>query len=479
MLNAEDFRKEAHRLVDWMAGYMENVEDYPVLSQVKPGAIKSQIPAEYPKAAEPFEQIFQEFEQIIMPGMTHWESPNFFAYFPANKSRESILAEMLTATLGAQCMSWLTSPAATELEESMMEWLRDMKGLPKSWTGVIQSTASEATLAALLSAREKASGFGINRTGFTGTEKFTVYCSEQAHSSIDKAVMIAGMGTQQLRKIPTDENYALKPTLLKAQIEKDKAEGYQPLFLSAALGTTGSTAIDPLEAIGEICEQENIWFHVDAAYSGTALLLPEMRWMAKGVEKADSYVFNPHKWMFTNFDCSAYFVKEPEYLVNTFAITPEYLKTKNDQQVNNFRDWGIPLGRRFRALKLWFVLRSFGQEGLQQKIRHHLTLTQELLQELEAHPDYEMLAPVPVNLLCFRYHPHGVPEEKLNALNEKIMDTLNASGKIFLTHTKLDGKFTLRMVIAHPEVTEQHVQKAWKLIRETAAQVKLSFAAES
>jgi aromatic-L-amino-acid decarboxylase len=468
-MDSAEFRKYAHELVDWMADYFDNVTDYPVKSQVKPGEIIGQLPAEAPPEGEPFDRIFADFRQIILPGMTHWQHPSFFAYFPANSSRPSVLGEMLTSTLAAQCMIWQTSPAAAELEERVMTWLSRMLGLPDGFTGVIQDTASTATLCSILTAREVKSGFHINDSGLDGSRRYAVYCSTETHSSIEKGVKIAGLGRESLRKIAVDEGYALRPEILEAAIREDIEKGVVPLCAVATLGTTGSTAIDPLRKIGEICRKYDVWLHVDAAYGGTAMLLPEMRWIANGMEYADTFVFNPHKWMFTNFDCSAYFVKDAGALIRTFEILPEYLKTREGSTVNNYRDWGIQLGRRFRALKLWFVIRSFGVEGLQAKVREHLAIAKELKEQVEAADDFELLAPVPFSVVCFRYRPKGVDElEELNRINERLLEEINRTGKAYLTHTKLDGRYTIRVVIAQTEVHREHVQAAWELIQRIA-----------
>ncbi|MDZ7660624.1 pyridoxal phosphate-dependent decarboxylase family protein [Fodinibius sp.] len=468
-MNNKEFRKHAHQLVDWMADYFEEVEDYPVKPNVQPGDILQKLPDEAPQKSESFEQQFKDFEDIIMPGITHWQSPNFMGYFPANTSYPSILAEMLTATLGAQCMSWLTSPAATELEEKVMEWLRKAIGLPEPFTGVIQSTASTSTLCALLMAREQITDFKVNEKGYPNDGTFTIYCSSETHSSIEKDVKIAGFGRQNLRKVSVDDKYAMDPSALEEAIRADLEKGFKPAAVVATIGTTGSTAIDPLKAIGEICSKYEIFLHVDAAFAGTALLLPERRWMNEGIEHADSFVFNPHKWMFTNFDCSAFYVKDEALLVRTFEIMPEYLKTPEDERVKNYRDWGIPLGRRFRALKLWFVMRSFGIEGLQQKIRQHITFAQYLKQEMEQHDDFELMAPVPLNTICFRFHPDYIDDEKkLNELNEKLLEQIQQSGQLFLTHTKLDGKYTIRIVLGNTNLEKHHVNEAWKLIQTLA-----------
>ena len=416
--------------------------------------------------------IFSDFKEKIIPGITHWQSPNFFAYFPANSSYPSLLAEMLTATLGVQGMIWETSPAAAELEEKLMNWLKQMIGLPQIFEGVIQDTASTATLTAILTAREKKSNFRINESGFEN-KQYRIYCSTETHSSIEKAVKIAGFGKQNLVKVKTDSQFRMDPMELENAIQKDLLEGKIPLCIVATIGTTGSTAIDPLKEIAEISSKNDIWLHVDAAFAGTALILEEFKWMIEGLEKADSFVFNPHKWMFTNFDCSAYFVKDKQALINTFDITPEYLKTKTQGQVNDYRDWGIQLGRRFRALKLWFVIRSFGVEGLQEKIRAHISMASWLENEININADFEMITPRILSLVCFRYKPAGmVSIEELNVINEKILHTINQTGKIFITHTKLNGIYTLRMVIGQTNVEPVHVEKAWKLIREVADRPK-------
>ena len=464
-----EFRSHAHELVDWMADYLEHIEQRPVKPAVAPGDILGKLPSLPPVDPEDFHRIFGDFTEIILPGMTHWQHPSFFAYFPANSSPPSILAEMLTATMGAQCMSWATSPAATELEERVMEWLRGMIGLPDTFTGVIEDTASTATLCALLSARERASAYRINADGFPAGGRFTVYCSTEAHSSIEKGVKIAGLGKSSLRTIPVDATYAMNVDALERAIAADLKEGCTPLCVVAAIGTTGSTAIDPLRPIADICRKHNLWLHVDAAYAGTALLLPEMRWMIDGIELVDSFVFNPHKWMFTNFDCSAYFVADQEALVKTFEILPEYLKTAEGTRVRNYRDWGIQLGRRFRALKLWFVIRTYGVSGLQEMVRTHIELARSFAENVRETADFEILAPVPLATVCFRYHPRGVGDEsRLNSLNSALMDRLNAGGRLYLTHTKLGGRVALRLVVGQTQVAQRHVAEAWSLITSTA-----------
>lgn len=470
-MNNNEFRKNAHEIVDWIARYLESVEEYPVKSLSRPGEILNQLPENPPLEGEEFENIFKDFSRIIMPGITHWQSPSFFAYFPANSSPPSLLAEMLISALGAQCMIWETSPAAAELEEMVMNWLRDLIGLPSEFEGVIQDSASTATLAAIITAREKSTHFSINEDGFQGNENMRIYCSTEAHSSVEKGVKIAGLGRKSLVNVMVRPDYSMDPLDLERRIKEDINKGNKPFMVVAALGTTSTTALDPLKEIGEICNRYGLWFHVDAALAGTALILPEFGWMIDGKEYIDSFVFNPHKWMFTNFDCTAYFVKDAATLIKTFEILPEYLKTRTRGEVNDYRDWGIPLGRRFRSLKLWFVIRSYGVEGLRELIRSHIGYASQLTEKIEQHPQFEMMAPVPLNTVVFRYSGNGQEKLDLNALNEKILHTLNDSGKLYMTHTRLNGKFCLRMVTAQTNVTLEHVMRAWDLIVETSLKI--------
>ena len=464
-MDNNEFRQYAHEFVDWMADYLDQVEKLPVKAQVNPGEIYNRLPEKAPLKGEPMAEIFIDFMNLILPGMTHWQSPNFFAYFPANSSYPSVLAEMLTATLGAQGMKWETSPAATELEERVMNWLKDMTGLPEYFHGVIQDSASTATLTAILTAREKHSEFQVNQKGMKWFDNFRVYCSTETHSSIEKAVKIAGIGSENLVKVGTDSEFRLDPGLLKQAIESDLKVGNKPICAIVTLGTTGVTAIDPLKDIADICSRYNIWLHVDAAFAGSALILPEYRWMIKGINNADSFVFNPHKWLFTNFDCSAYFVKDKFSLLRTLQVVPEYLRTQNQGRVNDYCDWGIPLGRRFRALKLWFVLRSYGVEALQAKLRNHIRMARELAEKIHQEDDFELVAPVTMSLVCFRYKPKGIEDEnELNLVNERLLKEINASGKSYMSHAKVNGRFFIRMVIAQTNVEQRHVDQAWETI---------------
>lgn len=467
MMTPDEFRHWGNEIVNWIADYMERVEEYPVLAQVKPGEVRAKLPEEPPQKGESFDAILQDVDQIIMPGLTHWQSPNFFGYFPSNNSFPSILGELLSAGLGVQGMLWATSPACTELETHVLDWVVDMLALPlhfKSTStggGVIQDSASSGALCAILAARERATGGRSNRLGADGS--LVAYVSTQTHSSVEKGIRVAGLGSDNLRAIDVDEHYAMRPERLAQAIAADKAAGRIPAFVCATVGTTSSTAIDPLPEIGRICREHNLWLHVDAALAGTAALCPEFRHTHKGLELADSYGFNPHKWMFTNFDCDCFFVANRAELIRTLSILPEYLKNQATQSgaVIDYRDWQVPLGRRFRALKLWFVIRSFGVEGLQQRVREHVALAQEFAAWVQSDSRFELAAPAPFNLVCFR-HRGG------DKANQQILDRINQSGKMFLSHTRLADKLTLRMSIGQTNVQRRHVEQAWKLIREAA-----------
>jgi aromatic-L-amino-acid/L-tryptophan decarboxylase len=466
-MTPDEFRRYGHAVVDWIADYQSRIESFPVLSQVRPGEIRNSFPANPPAQGEAFPTILGDVERLILPGVTHWQSPNFFAYFPCNASGPGILGDLLSSGLGVQGMLWSTSPACTELETHVMDWLVGMLGLPEKFLssstggGVIQDTASSAALCALLAARERATGYVSNKKGCNG--KLVAYASTQTHSSLEKAAMIAGMGVESLRLIEVDENFAMRPEALVRQIEADRRAGLTPCFVCATVGTTSSNAMDPIAAISEICKKENLWLHVDAAMSGTAMLCPEFRHLQSGVELADSYNFNPHKWMFTSFDCNCFWVADRKALIRTLSILPEYLRNQATESgaVIDYRDWHIQLGRRFRSLKLWFVIRHYGVEGLQHHIREHVRLAQQFEDWIRNDDRFELAAPVPLNLVCFR-HKAG------DAANQGIMDRLNRSGDLFLTHTKLQGKLTLRLCVGQTNTKARHVESAWKRIQEEA-----------
>ena len=470
-MTADDFRRHGRDVVDWIADYMEGVEKLPVLSRVRPGEIRAALPVDPPQRGELFEVMLEDVDRILLPGITHWQSPNFFAYFPSNNSGPAILGELLSAGLGVQGMLWATSPACTELETHVLDWLVGMLGLPEKFRsdsdggGVIQDTASSATLCALLAGRERATDFRANETG--GDGKLTAYASTQAHSSVEKAVKIAGIGRENFRLIEVDEKFAMRPDALAKAISEDRRAGKIPCFVCATVGTTSSNAIDPVRAIGQICRDAGVWLHVDAAMSGTAALCPEFRWIQDGVELADSYCFNPHKWMFTNFDCDAFWVADRTALIRTLSVLPEYLRNRATESgaVIDYRDWQIPLGRRFRALKLWFVIRHYGVEGLQAYVRQHVELAQKFRSWVEKSASFELVAPAPLNLVCFR-HVGG------DALNRNLLEALNVSGQLYLTHTTLDGRFTLRMSIGQAWTQESHVVEAWKTIQKTAIEIE-------
>ena len=467
-MTPDEFRRHGAEVVEWIARDMERVEDFPVLSRSRPGEVRAQLPPHAPEHGEPFAAMLADVERIVLPGVTHWQSPGFFAYFPGNTSGPGILGDLLAAGLGVQGMLWSTSPACTELETHLMDWLVEALGLPAAFRsegpggGVIQDTASSAVLCALLAARERATGGAGNTRGLDGS--VTMYCSTQTHSSVEKGVMIAGVGRDNLRAVAVDGAFAMRPELLAAAIAEDRAAGRKPACVVASVGTTSSEAIDPVPAIAEICRRENVWLHVDAAMCGTAALCPELRWIHDGVEHADSYCFNPHKWMLTTFVCSAFWVRDRRPLLAALSILPEYLRNAASASgaVIDYRDWHVQLGRRFRALKLWFVLRWYGLEGLRALVRHHVALAQRFASWVAEEPDWELAAPVPLNLVCFR-HRGG------DAVNQHILDGVNASGEAYLTHTKLDGKLTLRLCVGQARTEERHVARAWELLRAAGA----------
>jgi len=468
-MTIDEFKNNGYKVIDWIADYYKNVDSFPVLSQSAPGDIRKLLPDHPPEDGETFEAVLADMNEKILPGITHWQSPNFFAFFPCNSSGPAILGDMLSTGLGVQGMLWATSPACTELETHVLDWLVEMLDLPEKFKstgtggGVIQDTASSATLCALVAAREKASNGNINETGFDGTLR--VYTSSQAHSSIEKAVKIAGIGKHNLRSIAVNNEFAMRPSELRRAIEQDITDGLTPAFVCATVGTTSSTALDPLTEIGRICSEFGIWLHVDAAMAGSAAICPEYRFIQEGLEHAQSYCFNPHKFLLTNFDCSCFYVSDKDALIDSLSISPEYLKTKASESnsVFDYRDWQIPLGRRFRSLKLWSVIRHYGIKGMQAHIRQHIESAKALTEEIIKDDRFELMAPTVINLVCFRY-------KGSDKFNEALVQRLNNSGKLYLIHTKLNNKYTIRFSIGQTKTTWDHVIKAWGLIlQETEA----------
>ena len=472
-MDIDEFRKHGHQLIDWMADYMDTVEKLPVRSQVKPGEISNRLKEKPPTNGEPMENIIDDFKTTILPGITHWQHPRFFAYFPANSSPPSVLAEMLTATLGAQCMLWQTSPAATEMETRMMQWLASMIDLPKKFSGVIQDSASSATLCALLTAREKATSWKTNELGFmTISRKLIVYTSEEAHSSTEKGAKIAGFGTDNIRFIPTDNKFSMCANTLRKEIQSDLDKGFVPTCVVASIGTTGVGAVDPIKKIATLCKEFDIFLHIDAAWAGAAMILPEHRSMADGIELADSIVINPHKWLLTNFDCSAHFVKDPNALTSTLSILPEYLKSKESEDIIDYRDWSIPLGRRFRALKLWFVIRYYGVGGLQKMIRKHIEFASQVEEWINDSKNFELVAPRSLSLLNFRLlSKQSGKVLDIDKLNLKLLNDLNDSGTTYFTQNRVRGHFAIRWSIGQTNTELRHVKDAWAQIQQTASSI--------
>jgi aromatic-L-amino-acid/L-tryptophan decarboxylase len=467
-MSPDEFRRRGHAVVDWIADYYARIESFPVLSQVEPGEVRKSLPATPPAKGETFDAMLRDLENLILPGVTHWQSPNFYAYFPCNASGAAILGDLLSSGLGVQGMLWATSPACTELETHVLDWLVGMLDLPENFLstssggGVIQDTASSASLCALLAARERATNYRSNQQGCDG--KLVAYTSSQAHSSIEKDVKVAGLGRENLRLIEVDKNFAMRADALARQIELDRRAGLVPCFVCATVGTTSSNAIDPVPEIGRICREQNLWLHVDAAMSGTAALCPEFRHIHQGLEFADSYAFNPHKWMFTNFDCDCFYVADRKALIQTLSVLPEYLRNQATESgaVIDYRDWQIALGRRFRSLKLWFVIRHYGVEGLQHHVREHIRLAQQFADWIRQDERFELAAPAPLNLVCFRLKTG-------DAANQSLMDRLNRSGDLYLTHTRLNDRLTLRFCVGQTNTRTRHVQRAWERIQQEAA----------
>ena len=460
----DEFRRRGYQAVDWVARYMEQVESYPVLAQVEPGAVRAALPRSAPEEPEDFAALLADLDRVVMPGITHWQSPRFFAYFPGTSSGPSMLGELISSGLGVQGMLWATSPACTELETHVLDWMVDLLALPERFRstgdggGVIQDSASSATLCAVLAARERATAGTSGRDGVR--QPLTAYTSTQGHSSIEKAVRIAGLGDANLRLVEVDSTYAMRPDALDAAIAADRAAGMVPCIVTATVGTTSSTAIDPVPAIAAVCARHGVWLHVDAAYAGPAAICPELRFVNAGLEHADSNCFNPHKWLLTNFDCDCFYVADRAALLQALSVLPEYLRNAASESgaVIDYRDWQVPLGRRFRALKLWFVLRSFGAEGLRAHVRSGVALAQRLAAWVDAHPDFERPAPAPLSLVCLR-HRGG------DDVNQHILDTVNRSGRAYITHTRLDGRLTLRVAIGQAATAEHHIEELWSLMR--------------
>jgi aromatic-L-amino-acid decarboxylase len=470
-MDPEEFRRHAHRLSDWIADYLAHSSQYPVLAQITPGTITKSLPAEAPRDGESFERVLADFEKILLPGITHWNHPGFFAYFAITGSAPGVLAEFLSAALNVQAMLWRTSPAATELENVTLTWLRTLLGLPPSFEGVIYDTASISTLHALAAARERVVP-AVRATGLVGQQtRMRVYCSDQTHSSIDKAVILLGLGQESLRKIASDAEYRMRVDALAAAIAEDRAQGWLPGAVVGTIGTTSSTSVDPLPEIAELCRRESIWLHVDAAYAGVAAMVPGCEWILKGAEHADSLVVNPHKWMFTPFDLSVLYCRDLDRLRAAFALTPEYLKTTEAAPVRNLMDTGIQLGRRFRSLKLWTVMRHFGADGIRARLAEHMRLARLFASWVDASSNFERLAPVPFSVVCFRARSSGSTLD-VDLLNERILESVNATGEVFISHTRLNGRYTLRLAIGNLHSRETHVRRAWELIQEKLSTIR-------
>jgi aromatic-L-amino-acid decarboxylase len=470
-MDPEAFRRDAHRLADWSADYLTTSSQYPVLARVTPGQIRDRLPAEAPASGESFDAIFSDFERILVPGLTHWNHPGFFAYFAITGSGPGILGEFLSAALNQQAMLWRTSPAATELEQVTLRWLQRLMRIPDAFEGVIYDTASISTLHALAAARERAVP-SVRERGMAGRADlgaFRVYCSDQAHSSIDKAVILLGLGQTSLRKIPCDGEFTMRTDALRAAIDEDRESGVTPLAVVATVGSTSTTSIDPVDDIATLCNDRGIWLHVDAAYAGVAAMVPEYHHLLTGAARADSLVVNPHKWLFTPFDCSVLYCRHMDLLRSAFSLVPDYLQTTDPSSVRNLMDTGIQLGRRFRALKLWMVMRHFGADGLRDRLAEHMRLARLFAGWIDASADFERMAPVPFSVVCFRAVPSADGSEG-DAINERILELVNSSGEVFLSHTRLNGRFAIRLAIGNLHTTEDHVSRAWTLLKDGLAE---------
>jgi len=470
----EEFRKYGYQLIDWITEYLKDAEKYPVLSRINPGDVKNKIPSKPPVKPEQFHDVLSDIDKIIMPGMTHWNHPNFMAYFNSTASAPGILAELLSSAFNINGMLWKSSPASTELEQVTLDWFRQMLSLPDDFWGIIYDTASVSSMHAIAAARENVN-IQTREKGLSGRKeipRLKLYCSEHAHSSIDKGALTLGIGLEGMKKIPVDKDFKMIPEKLEEAINEDRKNGWLPFCVVATVGTTSTTSIDPVSEIAEICKREKIWLHVDAAHAGVTAILPEMKNILDGVQNADSLVVNPHKWMFIPIDLSVLYTKHKDILKRAFSLVAEYLKTSHDSEVENYMDYGIQLGRRFRSLKLWFVIRYFGVEGIQNILREHLRLGKLFAGWIDEHPKFERMAPTPFSTTCFRVNPGNMDEKKLDALNEKLMNKINESGKLFITHTKLNDKFVIRLVVSGIRTKEEHVINAWDLIQKTYSEIK-------
>jgi aromatic-L-amino-acid decarboxylase len=468
-MTPEEFRRHGHRLVDWIADYRQRLADLPVMSRVEPGSVRHKLPATPPGSPEAFDAVFRDLDEILVPGLSHWQHPDFFGYFPSNGDLSSVLGDILSTGLGVLGLSWQSSPALSELEEVATDWVRQMVGLSEAWSGVIQDTASTSTLLALLCARERSSGYSLARGGLQGeAQPLVVYASAHAHSSVEKAALLAGFGRGNLRPIAVDEGHALRPDALAAAIEADASAGKTPCAVVATTGTTTSTALDPLGPIAAVAGKAGLWLHVDAAMAGSAMILPECRWMWEGIEGADSLVLNAHKWLGAAFDCSLYYVKDPEHLVRVMSTNPSYLQSSVDSRVKNLRDWGIPLGRRFRALKLWCLIRAEGVQGLQRRLRRDLENARWLESRVKSAPGWRVLAPVPLQTLCVRHEPAGLQGDALDRHTLAWAEAVNRSGAAYLTPATLDGRWMVRVSIGAIPTEKAHVEALWALMRREA-----------
>jgi aromatic-L-amino-acid decarboxylase len=470
-MTPEEFRKAGHQLIDWIADYRERVGDLPVMARTAPGDIRARLPAMPPHSSEPFADILRDLEQILVPGLSHWQHPSFFGYFPSNGLLSSVLGDYASTGLGVLGLSWQSSPALTELEEVVTDWVRQMVGLSDAWSGVIQDTASTSTLIALICARERTTHYALSRGGLQAEEQpLVVYTSAHSHSSVDKAALLAGFGRANVHVVAHDDRYALRPEALDARIRADLAAGMRPCAVVATTGTTTSTALDPVAGIAPVTQQHGIWLHVDAAMAGSAMILPECRWMWEGIKGADSLVLNAHKWLGVAFDCSLYYVRDPEHLVRVMSTNPSYLRTAADAQVKNLRDWGLPLGRRFRALKLWFAIREQGVTGLQDRLRRDLANAQRFAAWVRETPDWQVLAPVPLQTICVRHDPPGLSGEALDRHTLAWVDRVNRSGRAYLTPAILDERWMARVSIGALPTEIEHVEALWQLMRDEAEQ---------